>query len=59
MNEEYVEGSIEKFWIKLGVKPIITEPCEEGEEGFSWSDFVNGLGRQRAMVLTCLENRDT
>ena len=42
-DDKYVEGSITEFWKKQGVVPISTEPCKEGEEGFSWSEFINGL----------------
>jgi hypothetical protein len=44
--EEYKEGSLTEFWIKQGVRPIPQRPLKEGEEGFSWSEFINGLGRQ-------------
>ncbi len=42
----YAEGSITEFWKRLGVTPIPLNPCKEGEEGFSWSEFVNDLGRR-------------
>lgn len=45
---EYVEGSITEFWIKQGVKPEPQTPCPHGEgckDCFSWSEFINGLGR--------------
>jgi hypothetical protein len=45
---KYVEGSLTEFWKKQGVTPIPVEPCEDHEEGFSWSDFINGLGRGQA-----------
>ena len=37
---------IENFWKERGVTPLPLVPCKEGEEGFSWSEFINGLGRQ-------------
>jgi hypothetical protein len=40
------EGPVEKFWKERGVAPLPLMPCKEGEEGFSWSDFINGLGQQ-------------
>ena len=43
---EYVEDSLTEFWRKQGVTPIPVTPCKEGEEGFSWSAFINGLGRR-------------
>lgn len=42
----YVEGSLTEFWKRQGVTPIPVTPCKEGEQGFSWSDFINGLGRR-------------
>jgi hypothetical protein len=42
----YVEGSITEFWKRTGVTPIPLTPCKEGEEGFNWSEFINGLGRR-------------
>jgi hypothetical protein len=41
----YVEGSIAEFWKRQEVTPIPLTPCKEGEEGFSWSGLINGLGR--------------
>jgi hypothetical protein len=41
----YVEGSLTEFWKKQGVVPIQVTACEVGE-GFSWSEFLNGLGRR-------------
>lgn len=42
----YVEGSLTEFWKKQGVSPIPVTPCKEGEQGFSWSEFINGLARR-------------
>jgi hypothetical protein len=42
----YVEGSLTEFWKKHGVTPIPVTPCKEGEQGFSWSQFINGLARR-------------
>jgi hypothetical protein len=42
----YVDGSLTEFWKRRGVVPIPMTPCKEGEEGFSWSEFINGLGRR-------------
>jgi hypothetical protein len=43
---EYVEGSLTEFWKRQGVTPVPVTPCKEGEQGFSWSEFINGLGRR-------------
>jgi hypothetical protein len=42
----YMEGSIAEFWKKIGVTPTPLTLCKEGEEGFSWSEFINELGRR-------------
>jgi hypothetical protein len=42
----YIEGSLTEFWKDQGVTSIPVTPCGEGEEGFSWSEFINGLGRR-------------
>jgi hypothetical protein len=42
----YVEGALTEFWKGQGVMPISVTPCSEGEQGFSWSEFINGLGRR-------------
>jgi hypothetical protein len=41
----YVEGSLTEFWKRQGVTAIPVTSCKEGE-GFSWSEFINGLGRR-------------
>jgi hypothetical protein len=43
---KYAEGSLTEFWKKQGVVPVPVTPCKEGEQGFSWSEFINGLGRR-------------
>jgi hypothetical protein len=45
-EDKYVEGSVTEFWKKQGVRPIPVTPCKEGEQGFSWSEFINGLARK-------------
>jgi hypothetical protein len=44
-SDKYVEGSIMEFWKRQGVVPILTTPRKEEEESFSWSEFINELGR--------------
>lgn len=43
-QSEYVEGSFTEIWEEKGVVAIPLTACKEGEQGFSWSDFINGLG---------------
>jgi hypothetical protein len=40
------DGPSEKFWKEQGVTPLPLVSCNEGEEGFSWSEFINGLGQR-------------
>jgi hypothetical protein len=42
----YVEGVLTEFWKRQGVIPIPVTHCGEPEQGFSWSEFINGLGRK-------------
>lgn len=44
-GEQYISGSLTEFWKEQGVIPISVTPCSDGE-GFSWSEFINGLGRR-------------
>jgi hypothetical protein len=43
---DYVEGSLTEFWMEQGVAPIPVTLCKEGQRGFSWSEFINGLSRR-------------
>lgn len=47
---EYIPGSIEKLWRELGVKPVPQEPCE-GEDCFSFSEFINSFGRHKVRSM--------
>jgi hypothetical protein len=46
LRESYVEGSLTEFWKEQGVRPIPVTPRKGGKEGFTWSEFINGLGRR-------------
>jgi len=45
-DTEYVEGSLTEFWKEQGVTPVPITYCRDEEQGFSWSEFINGLGRR-------------
>ena len=45
-DTEYVYGSLTEFWKEQGVTPIPITYCRDEEQGFSWSEFINGLGRR-------------
>jgi hypothetical protein len=53
----YIENELTEFWKRQGVVPIKTTPCESGE-GFSWSEFINGLSYDAKTTDRRVEERD-
>ena len=42
----YIEDSLTESWKRHGVIPTPATPCKRGERGFTWSEFINRLGRR-------------